>query len=282
MDANQAQEDYWTSSAGLKWLEHEAALDTAMAGLLDLMLNAANIGAGDRVVDIGCGTGASTIGAAGRATAGRVLGVDISKPLLDRAIVRARNAGAGNAAFLLADAQTHRFALEAFDILVSRIGMSFFSDPVSAFGNLAAAMRRGGRMVFVCWASVGQNPWFDIPKRAAEARLGTTEPGDPRAPGPTAFEDIAYVTGVMAKAGLMDVGGEAVACLLTPPGGPRGAARAASRVGPAARIVKALGGSKKDAEAIEDDVAKAFEQFLQGQKVNVPAVINLFTCRTSD
>ncbi len=279
MDANQAQQDYWTSPAGLKWIEHEDALDTAMAGLLDVMLNAANIAASDRVVDIGCGTGASTIGAARRATEGHVLGVDISKPLLDRAIGRARNESADNTSFLLADAQTHRFARADFDILVSRIGMSFFADPVSAFGNLAAAMRHGGRMAFVCWASVGQNPWFLIPKRAAEARLGKPEAGDPRAPGPTAFEDIGYVTGLMMNAGLIDVRGEAVEVPLTPPDGPRGAAKAASRVGPAARIVKAFGGGKQDAEAIEDDVAKAFEQFLQGQKVTVPAVINLFTCR---
>lgn len=279
MDANQAQQVYWTSPAGLKWIEHEDALDTAIAGMLDVMLNSADIAARDRVVDIGCGTGASTIGAAGRATEGCVLGVDISKPLLDRAISRARNVGARNTSFLLADAQTHRFAMEEFDTLVSRLGMSFFADPVSAFRNLAGATRHGGRMAFVCWASVGQNPWFVIPKRAAEARLGTAEAGDPRAPGPTAFEDIAYVTGLLANAGLMDVEGEAVELALTPPGGPRGAARAASRVGPAARIVKAFGGSKQDAEAIEDDVAKAFEQFLQGHKVNVPAVINLFTCR---
>jgi SAM-dependent methyltransferase len=279
MHANQDQQDYWTSPAGLKWIEHEDALDTAMAGLLDVMLNAANISASDRVVDIGCGTGASTIGAAQRAADGRVLGVDFSKPLLDRATTRARNEGVGNASFLLADAQTHLFERDEADILVSRIGMSFFSDPVSALGNLASAMRRGGQMTFVCWASVGQNPWFLIPKRAAEARLGTREAGDPRAPGPTAFEDIAYVTGLMAKAGLMDVSGEAVEVPLTPPDGPRGAAKAASRVGPAARIVKAFGGSKQDAEAIEDDVAKAFEQFLQGNEMDVPAVFNLFTCR---
>lgn len=279
MDPNQGQRDYWTSPAGLTWIEHEEALDTAMAGLLDVMLDAANIDASDQIVDIGCGTGASTIGASRRATEGHVLGVDISQPLLDRAIARARNDGAGNTSYLLADAQTHRFAKEQFDILVSRIGMSFFSDPVSALGNLAAAMRRGGRMTFVCWANVAQNPWFLIPKRAAEARLGMMGAGDPRAPGPTAFSDIGYVTGLMSNAGLMDVGGKAVEVPLTPPNGARGAARAASRVGPAARILKAFGGTEDDAEAIEDDVAKAFEQFLQGDKVKVPAVINLYTCR---
>jgi SAM-dependent methyltransferase len=208
-----------------------------------------------------------------------VLGVDISKPLLDRAVLRAQEEGADNVSFLLADAQTHRFAPEEFEILVSRLGMSFFSDTVAALRKLAAAMQQGGRMAFVCWASVGQNPWFYVPKLAAEARLGRMPAGDPRAPGPTAFQDIDHVTGLMRAAGLKDIGGTAVEILLAPPDGARGAARAASRVGPAARIVKAFDGAEIDARAIEDDVARAFEQFTNGEHVHVPAVINLFTCR---
>lgn len=280
MGSNKGQEQYWTSSAGLKWIEHEIALDTAMAGLLDVMLDSADIRTGDRVIDIGCGTGASTIGAAQRARKGHVLGVDISKPLLDRAINRAREEGAANVSYLLADGQTHRFEGEPFDILVSRIGMSFFADTVSALRNLAAGMQPGGRMAFVCWASVGQNPWFQIPKQVAAARLGSTPAGDPRAPGPTAFQDLGYVTGLMASAGLQDIGGKAVEVWLTPPGGARGAARAASSVGQAARIIKAFGGTETDAAAIEDDVAKIFEQFLRREQVRVPALFNLFTCRT--
>lgn len=280
MGANRGQQEYWTSPAGLKWIEHENALDTAMAGLLDLMLDAADISGPDRVIDIGCGTGASTIGAARMATEGQALGVDISKPLLDRAMTRARQEGAVNVTFLLADAQTQRFVDEPFDILVSRIGMSFFADTVSALRNLAEGMQPGGRMAFVCWASVGQNPWFQIPKQAAEARLGIMPSGDPRAPGPTAFQDIDYVTGLMTTAGLEDIGGRAVGVLLTPPDGARGAARAASSVGPAARINKAFGGTETDAALIEDDVAKVFEQFLRAEQVHVPAVFNLFTCRT--
>lgn len=279
MWANQDQEEYWSSPAGLKWIEHENALDTAMAGLLDVMLDAADISESNRVVDIGCGTGASTIGAARRATKGHALGVDISKPLLGRAMIRAQAEGASNASFLLADAQTHRFAEDPFDVLVSRIGMSFFSDTLSALGNLASAMQHGGRMAFVCWAGVGRNPWFHIPKRAAEARLGSMPAGDPRAPGPTSFADLEYVTDLMANAGLKEIGGTAVEFWLTPPNGVRGAAGAASRVGPAARIIKAFGGAETDAESIEDDVAKAFEQFVQREQVRIPAVVNLFTCR---
>ncbi|MXN64107.1 methyltransferase domain-containing protein [Stappia sp. GBMRC 2046] len=280
MNANQAQADYWSSSAGLKWIELEHALDTAMAGMLETMLDAAAIVAGERIVDVGCGTGASTIAAAARNAHGEVLGVDISKPLLERAEERARSADAGNVSFLLADAQSHRFADDAFDVLVSRVGMSFFSDPVSAFRNLGSALGDRGRMAFVSWAGVDRNPWFHIPKQAAERRLGPAPKADPRAPGPTAFQDIGYVTGLMSQAGLTGIHAQAVEVDLTPPGGTTGAARAASRVGPAARIMKAHKGNEADAAAIEEAVRDAFVQFETNGGTRVPAVVNLFTCRT--
>lgn len=280
MVANEAQADYWTSPAGLKWIEHEHALDTAMAAMLDVMLEAAEVEEADRVLDIGCGTGASTIAAARKASAGEAVGVDISKPLLDRAVSRAREEGARNASFLLADAQTQKFPENAFDVLVSRLGMSFFSDTVSALKNLAKALKGGGRMAFVCWAAVDQNPWFHIPARAAEARLGAVPKGDPRAPGPTAFHDVDYVLGLMSQAGLADIRAEAVEVALTPQGGAVGAARAASRVGPAARIMKAHKGDDADERAIEEAVLRAFGTFEKNGEVRVPAVINLFTGTT--
>ncbi|MEA5163002.1 class I SAM-dependent methyltransferase [Cereibacter johrii] len=279
MDVNQAQEDYWTSSAGLKWIEHERVLDAAMAGMLDVMLNAANISPSARILDIGCGTGASTIDASRRAPNGHVLGLDISRPLLDRASTRAREEGICNASFLVADAQTHRFAGPAFDVLISRIGMSFFADPVSALKNLASALEDGGRMVFVCWAAAEQNPWFQIPKQAAEARLGAGPATDPRAPGPTAFQDTRHVTALMAQAGLSEVDAKVLEIWLTPPNGAQGSAIAASRVGPAARIIKARQGNEADGHAIESSVAEGFLQFEHGDKLRVPAVVNLFTCR---
>jgi len=278
VDANKAQSDYWTSPAGLKWIEHEHALDTAMAGMLDMMLDAAGINSTDHIIDIGCGTGASTIEAARRVPDGRVLGLDISEPLLNRATSRAELEGAGNASFVLADAQTHDFSDQNFDLLVSRLGMSFFSDTVAAFQNLAHALNDRGRMVFVCWASVTQNPWFSIPKQAAEAKLGPQPKGDPNAPGPTAFQDCNRVADLMARAGISDIEARSVDIVLTPPGGVAGAARAASKVGPAARIMKTYSGTEADEAEIEDAVRIAFEEFDDAGEVQVPAVVNLLTC----
>lgn len=280
MAANAAQEDYWTSPAGLKWIEHEHALDTAMQGMLDVMLAASGATASSSILDIGCGTGASTLDAARLASAGKAVGVDISQPLLDRAIARADRAKVENASFLLADAQTHDFRKEECNVLISRIGMSFFSDSVAAFENLAMALNPGGRMAFVCWAAVDKNPWFHIPKKVAEARLGSIPGGPPHAPGPTGFSDLDHVSRLMAEAGLKDIDAQAVEVALTPPGGAAGAASAASRVGPAARIVKAHAGESSDEAAIEEGVRAAFQTFETDGAIQVPAVVNLFACHT--
>lgn len=278
MEANRAQADYWTSPAGLKWIEHEHALDTAMSGMLDMMLNVAEIARTDRIIDIGCGTGASTLQAAQRVSDGTVLGVDIADPLLARASSRAEEESIRNASFLLADAQTHDFSEQPFDLLISRLGMSFFSDTVAALKNLSKALNTCGKMVFVSWASVAENPWFEIPKKAAEERLGPQPKGDPDAPGPTAFQDSDRVRELLVQAGLSNIETRAVDIGLTPPGGVAGAARAASKVGPAARIMKAHKGTATDEVAIERAVKFAFGQYEEKGSVRVPAVVNLFIC----
>jgi SAM-dependent methyltransferase len=278
MPANNAQADYWASPAGLKWIEHEFALDTAMSGMLDTMLDAADVLSTDRIIDIGCGTGASTLEAAKRASLGHVVGVDISEPLLKRAASRAEAEGAQNTSFLLADAQTHDFSAQPFDLLLSRLGRSFFSDTVAAVKNLSAGLKEDGKMVFFCWASVKENPWFEIPKLAAEERLGTQPQGDPNAPGPTAFQDCSRVVDLMSQAGVSNIEARPIDIVLTPPGGVAGAARAASKVGPAARIMKAYSGTEADERAIESSVMAAFEDFFDGSDVRVPAVVNLFSC----
>lgn len=279
MDANRSQSEYWQSPAGLAWITHEEALDAAMAGMLGPMFDAAAVGPGDRLLDIGCGTGASTLEAARRVPKGEVVALDISAPLLARARERAHAAGVRNVTFLHGDAQSHAFAPEAHDALVSRIGMSFFADPAAAFRNLRRALRPGGRMSFTAWARAAENPWFEIPRRAAEARLGPAPASDPHAPGPTAFADSGRVVGLMAEAGLADTAAHRLEIVLTPPGTPEAAARAASRVGPAARIMKAKGGTPQDAAAIEEAVRAEFTRFETAAGVRVPAVVLLFVAR---
>ena len=135
------------------------------------------ISPGDEVVDIGCGTGLTTCEAARAAAPGRVVGVDVSERMLERARQRTAAERIDNVRYELGDAQVHRFDRARFDVAISRFGTMFFSDPAAAFANIAAALRPEARLVLLVWQRLEHNEWA----RAIDAALGDavqpTQPG---------------------------------------------------------------------------------------------------------
>jgi ubiquinone/menaquinone biosynthesis C-methylase UbiE len=275
---NRAQADYWSSATGKKWISHETRLDAAMAEILHRLLERSEIKPGQNVLDIGCGTGASTLEAAKLVGKnGHVTALDIATQLLNRAESRSDEMGLTNTSFLLADAQSHQFELKQYDTIMSRFGLMFFADPVAAFSNIANGLKDAGRMVFAAWGPVAQNPWFYVPRDAAVAQLGKPAPADPLAPSPLAFQDLGKVIDLMKRAGLTDVTGETEMVAMNPIGTAADAARVASRVGPAARVMKEFSGNESDAMAIEKSVADAFSEFVTGGGVRMAVSINYFS-----
>jgi len=130
---------------------------------------AAAIGTRDRVLDIGCGYGATTRSAARRAYQGRAVGNDLAAPVLEQARRLADAEGVGNVTFEAGDAQTHPFPAGAFDIVISRFGVMLFADPVAAFANIGTALRPDGRLVFT---TVGSPETNDLPRLLAAAMGG--------------------------------------------------------------------------------------------------------------
>ncbi len=134
------------------------------------------INPGDAVLDIGCGAGLTTREAARAAAPGRVVGVDVSENMLERAREAAAAEGLDNVRYELADAQTHRFDPAGFDVAISRFGTMFFADPAAAFANIAAALRPGARLVLLVWQRHEDNAWA----QAIDAALGAaTQPPQP-------------------------------------------------------------------------------------------------------
>jgi SAM-dependent methyltransferase len=127
-----------------------------------------------------------------------VLGVDISAPMLE--LARTRASAFANVTFTLADASAHPFEA-AFDLVFSRFGVMFFRDPVGAFANLRRALRPGGRVAFVCWGPVVENPWFRIPLAAVGTVLSLPTPASPDEPGPFAFADRDRLVRILEEAG---------------------------------------------------------------------------------
>ena len=280
---NEEQAEYWGKSAsGAKWLTYEDQLDHLMSPVLELVLDRAGLQTGMRILDIGCGTGVSSIAAAKQVgESGHVLAADISEPFLDRARTRASDQELNNITFQYADAQTHDFAEDDRDAAISRFGVMFFEDSVAAFSNMARALKPGGQMTFAAWGPLADNPWFKIPHIAATSRLGHPPKVDRFAPGPLAFHDIDHVTGMMTEAGLTDVQAQAVPLGLRGIGSVRDSAILCTRVGPAARVISHFDGTSADVHAIQEGVADAFSSFENGQDLKIPAVINLFQARRS-
>ena len=219
-DSNAEQIRYWNEAAGPKWVAFQKVIDAQISPLGEQVMDRAGIAPGERVIDVGCGCGDTTI-ALGRRVgpAGRVLGIDVSAPMLERAAETARAAGVANVRLENADAQTHRLSPSAFDVVYSRFGVMFFTDPVAAFTNLRAALRPGGRLAFVCWQALLENPWLFVPLRAAAQHLTLPPPPAPDAPGPFAFADPERVRGILARAGFGDIVLEELHTTLTLGGG---------------------------------------------------------------
>jgi ubiquinone/menaquinone biosynthesis C-methylase UbiE len=205
--------EYWDRRAST-WERRADELDRADDAYGTAVMDALAPMPGERVLDIGCGPGSTTITLARRLDdggRGLAVGVDVSAAMIGAARRRVAAAGVPNIGLLVADAQRDPLG-DDFDAVFSRFGVMFFSDPDTAFANLHAALRTGGRLACVVWAPLADNPWMSVPTLAAisvlPAELAIPEPG---APGPFSLADPARTTAVLAAAGFIDVAIETIA-----------------------------------------------------------------------
>lgn len=237
MAGNQEQIDYWNGNAGQRWASHQQALDRAIEPFGQAVLDRVAVGPGQAVLDVGCGCGATTIAVAERvAHNGRVVGVDVSRPMLE--VARARCELQRQVELLCADASSHPFEA-AFDAVVSRFGVMFFADPPAAFGNLRCALRPGGRLGFASWREPRHNPWCIEPMMLALQVLGDDQPPfAPGGPGPFALADRDGIADLLAGAGFAEVAIEPVDYpVVVSDSGVEGALDFALRIGPVARLL---------------------------------------------
>jgi SAM-dependent methyltransferase len=258
--ANSAQRDYWNSVAGPRWVGLEGYVERRVEPVNALLLAKSGVNSGERVLEIGCGTGAFTVplGYAVGAS-GEVVGADISTAMLAGARKRIAEAGLRNVSLIEVDAQTHRFEPSRFDLIASRFGVMFFADPAAAFANLLGAVRPGGRLCFACWGNLQENEHWLVPYRIALRHLGAPEPAPPRAPGPMAFADPDYVREFLGNAGFTDI----VVAREHPhmmAAEPAEEARAACMMGPSARLID----EKKPDEATRETIRREIEEALAG------------------
>lgn len=168
------------------------------------MIDAAELQGGQWALDVGCGCGGTTFSAAQRVRpGGKVVGIDISSPMLDRA--KAQSRGDACIEFICADAATHSFDVQ-FDALISRHGLMFFEDPAAALRHLRHQLKTQAKMAFVAWRALADNEWLSVPLRVVQDALGVQpERAQQLGPSPFAFSNRAYVQDVLAQAGYTSI-----------------------------------------------------------------------------
>jgi SAM-dependent methyltransferase len=276
MSANQAQIEFWNGPAAQRWVTEQDRLDRAFSPIDELGLAGAAVREGERVIDLGCGCGASTLQLAERVGPnGGVFGVDISARMLARARERARTFPW--VAFAEGDAAAYRFAGDA-DLVYSRFGSMFFADPVAAFANLRAALRPGGRICLVCWRSTEDNPWYFVPLRAAETVVAPLPAVTPGAPGPFAFAASERLRDALVRAGFTTVELErrdTPICVSTT--GLAEAVEYAVNAGPVARMI--LEADADTVARVRTAVGAALAERVRGERVELPASVWVATAR---
>jgi SAM-dependent methyltransferase len=265
------QVSYWSGEGGEMWLQREARIDTAVGALGAQAIAAAAPAAGETVLDVGCGTGSTTrVLARAVAPSGTVLGLDLSAAMAAEAARRAAAEGLGNLRFVAADASSFSFEPASFDLLFSRFGVMFFGDPPAAFAHLRGALKRGGRITFLCWRPFKENAWAFVPFMAAAPLVPPLPRPGPEDPGPFAFGDPDRVRRILAAAGFGDVRIDPVdAPMPLSDNGLDAAVVQAIGVGPLARLLR---GATPELQArASDAVRTALAPHLVDGVVSLPA-----------
>jgi SAM-dependent methyltransferase len=277
-DRNADQIAYWNGPGGQRWADRQQTQDILLRPVADILVDRARPKPGERIIDVGCGSGATAIALAQKVgPSGHVLGVDVSGPMLAQA---RRSAPAGlPVEFKLADATVYPFDAGSFDLVASRFGVMFFADPAMSFANIRKALRPSGRLAFICWREPRDNPFFMAPLQAVYKHAPKLPQLGPEDPGPFSFASEQRVHSILGAAGFAGIEMERCDLPLDTAIG-RGldtAVQSALDIGPASR---ALAEQPPDVvAAATNSIREALAPFVSGQSVLLPASIWAVTAR---
>jgi SAM-dependent methyltransferase len=277
-DQNTDQIAYWNGPGGQHWADRQQTQDIVLAPVSDALIDRAMARSGERVLDIGCGCGATTLAFAQKVgVGGHVTGIDISAPMLARA--RQLAPAGAQVDFVLADATVYPFVPQSFDLLASRFGVMFFAEPALSFANMRKALRPSGRLAFACWRDPRENPFFMAPLQAVYKHAPKLPQLGPEDPGPFSFASEARVNRILREAGFSGIAMEPSDLWLDIAVG-RGldaAVEATLEIGPAAR---ALSEQPPDVRAAATlSIREALAPFARGQTVPLKASIWIVTAK---
>jgi SAM-dependent methyltransferase len=265
--ADNEQAALWNGRAGRTWVDMQEVLDHLFKPFEDLLVEAVRAASGHRVLDVGCGTGSTTLAVARRLDApGHCLGVDISDPMIAAAQARAQREDTP-ASFIRADVQRHAFEPASFDTIISRFGVMFFEDPVQAFANLRRAASNDARLHVIAWRSAAENPFMTTAERAAAPLLPNLPARRPGAPGQFAFADRHRVSAILEESGWTGVDIQPINVDCTLP--EKALLGYLTRLGPVGLILQEA--DEETRMQVVDTVRAAFDPFVHGTQVRFTA-----------
>jgi len=203
-DKNIKQKQFWSGAGGDVWVDKQREMDIMLNPLGERAIQGLDLSGEIKILDIGCGCGATTLEIAKAVTQGEVIGVDISEPMLERATKTASDMMLNNTSFQVKDVQVDEMPRSYFDIAFSRFGVMFFEDPFEAFKNINHSLKDNGQLSFVCWQHASLNPWQSLSIQVIKEFLDLPAPA-PKSPGPFAFEDKSYINEILTESGFRDI-----------------------------------------------------------------------------
>jgi SAM-dependent methyltransferase len=277
---NADQIAYWNGPNGQRWTDRQPEQDVLLAPVSRALIDRAAARPGERIIDVGCGCGSTSIAFAEKvAPTGFVLGIDISEPMLARA--RALAPKGAPLDFVQADATIYPFDAQNFDVLTSRFGVMFFAEPAVSFAHLRRALRPSGRVAFACWREPRENPWMMAPLQAIYQHVPKLPPQGPEDPGPFAFASEERVRRMLGDAGYKAITLEPVDLSFDIAIG-RGldaAVRTAMQLGPGSRALD--GHSAETREAAAKSVKEMLAPHVRGTSVPLAGSIWIVTARAA-
>ncbi|MCS3453472.1 MULTISPECIES: class I SAM-dependent methyltransferase [Bradyrhizobium] len=273
--AGDEQVKLWNGAAGRAWVETRDVLEGMFKPLEELLVRAVSDAAASRVLDIGCGTGATTFAAAGvLGRRGHCTGIDISGPMIAAARARAEREERP-VSFICADAQSCPFAPASFDMIVSRLGVMFFADPVQAFVNLRRAARPGAALRFIAWRGAAENPFMTTAEQAAKTLLPDLPARRPDAPGQFGFADRKRVEAILDDSGWEAIAIDPVDVALSFPASEL--TRYVSWLGPVGTMLQAMEEPRRT--HVIETVRGAFDRYIHGTEIRFTAACWMVAAR---
>ena len=203
-DKNIKQKQFWSGAGGDVWVDKQREMDIMLNPLGERVIQGLDLKEETKILDIGCGCGATTLEIAKLVNQGEVIGVDISEPMLERATQTASDMALTNISYQVKDVQVDEMPNNYFDIAFSRFGVMFFEDPFEAFNNINHSLKDDGQLSFVCWQHASLNPWQSLSIQVIKEFLDLPAP-PPKSPGPFAFEDKSYIEEILNASGFRDI-----------------------------------------------------------------------------